>query len=73
MSTMTPDEAKVELFAAVTAIAVDGLMRYYQEHPERIGDARAADAHRWSMEGLARILAKIAEYHVEEGPQRPSP
>ena len=50
------------LYDRIVVEAKDGLARYYQEFPDRLGDQRAEDALAWSLRGIQRILKILDEY-----------
>ena len=58
--------ARERLRAEIVAIVKDGLKRYYQEFPERVGDERAADALAWSWRGAKRVLDAIDRYEIRD-------
>ena len=50
------------LYDRIVVSVKDGLARYYEEFPDRLGDARAEDALAWSLRGTQRILKILDEY-----------
>ncbi len=58
--------ARERLRAEIVALVKDGLKRYYQEFPERVGDERAADALAWSWRGAKRVLDAIDHYEIRD-------
>ena len=63
---MTTKQAREQLYAAIMAEAEEGLRRYYQEYPERLADARSADAMAWSQRGVHRILRLLDGYDIRK-------
>lgn len=42
----------------------DGVLAYYRQNPERLGDSRSQDAIRESMHGLQAILDVLDRYDI---------
>lgn len=57
-------DAREECYEKIVAAAKEGLSRYYQEFPERIGDSRSAEAIAWSTRGVERVLRILDCYEV---------
>jgi hypothetical protein len=60
--------ARRRCYHDIRGVAMHGLMKYYDQHPERIVDSRAQDALKWSTEGIAKILAILDEYEIGDTP-----
>ncbi len=58
--------ARERLRAEIVAVVKDGLKRYYQEFPERVGDERSSDALAWSWRGAKRVLDAIDRYEIRD-------
>ncbi len=63
---MSKGTARERLRAEIVTLVKDGLRRYYQEFPERVGDDRAADALAWSWRGAKRVLDAIDRYEIRD-------
>lgn len=64
-----PDAARQRAYEQIVTIAKEGLARYYQEFPDRLGDDRAADALAWSMRGVARLIRVLDQYDIRDRPK----
>lgn len=64
-----PDQARQRAYEQIVTLAKEGLARYYQEFPERLGDDRASDALAWSMRGIGRIVRVLDQYDIRDRPR----
>ena len=63
--------ARHECYRRLIQAVKEDLTRYYQEHPERAGDARSADAIETSLQGMEKILAILDEYSIGFSRRKP--
>ena len=58
------NSAREECYARIRKVMKRGLEGYYRKHPDRVNDARAADALESSLRGLEQIFLVLDGFEI---------